>query len=130
MEIDQCAVTVRLAQAFEVELLNTAAVFVLGNCLNDLSGVRGHATTELIQGLPNNLTESPHLITPPPLKMTPPTTILFSVFISPSEKKCGGGLFCVCCRNKGLACASPGHSRTLNPPSSTRLIPSLPFSGH
>lgn len=65
MEIDQCAVTVRLAQAFEVELLNTAAVFVLGNCLNDLSGVRGHATTELIQGLPNNLTESPHLITPP-----------------------------------------------------------------
>lgn len=65
MEIDQCAVTVRLAQAFEVELFNTTAVFVLGNCLNDLSGVRGHATTELIQGLPSNLTESPHLITPP-----------------------------------------------------------------
>ena len=85
MEIDQCAVTVRLVQAFEVELFNTAAVFVLGNCLNDLRGVRGHATTELIQGLPTDLTETflfcmpVHAASPPP---PPISAVLFRLFIS------------------------------------------------
>lgn len=65
MEIDQCAVTVHLVQAFEVEMFDTAAVFVLGNCLNDLCGVRGHTTTQLIQGMPRDLTEDCVCQSPP-----------------------------------------------------------------
>lgn len=83
MEIDQCAVTVRLVQAFEVEMFDMAAVFVLGNCLNDLCGVRGHTTTQLIQGMPSDLTEdcvcqSTHTHTTLPIK----STIPFLLFIS------------------------------------------------
>lgn len=111
MEIDQCAATVRPAQAFEVVLFNTPAAFVLGNCLNDLSGVRGHATTELIQGLPNNLTECPHLFKPPPHTNTPPTSIVYSVFISPS----GGGVV-VCLLFERVARVLSGFRHMPNPP--------------
>lgn len=126
MEIDQSAVTVRLAQAFEVVLFNTAAAFVLGNCLNDLRGVRGHATTKLIQGQPNNLTECPHLINqipPPPHSHThkyPTNQHFIQCLYKPILEE--GGLLCVCCLNEWLRCVKAFYTHAKPP---HRL-----FSGH
>lgn len=83
MEIDQRTVTVRPVRGFEVEMFDAGTAFVLGNCLNDLSGVWGHTTTELIQGMLTDLTDSRSLYASP---CTPPcahkSAILFLLFIS------------------------------------------------